>query len=152
MWKFFFIFATLKHQTMSESAGMMNRTFHYRVTVVNMLLPVLLLAVAFHFFWIRGGWNVLAGLGVMLLAVVVVERLLHTEYRFEGDRLLISRGRFARVTIVPLKDITRVQHISRRWLSIDYLWIEYGARHTVSVQPQNMDAFLKEIHKRQDED
>ena len=111
-------------------------------------MPVVLAGIALSVLWHRSRVNAVVGLLLLTVVVFMVERMLHTEYRMEGDRLTVVRGRFSRPTVVPLSDVTRIERVHRRWLAQHYILIEYGSGHQVSVQPQNEQSFLNEIKKR----
>lgn len=125
------------------------RTYQHRFQPWLIAVPVILAGIALGFFWQRSSVGALVGLMLMVVIVGILERMLHTEYRFDDDKLFVVRGRFARTTVVPLSEVTRIEHVRRRWLVQNYILIEYGHRHLVSVQPQNEQGFLNEIKKRQ---
>lgn len=128
-----------------------NRSFQHRMTIAGMAVPAIMAVMALYFLLHRTTIHLIIGFGLVVVIVMMLERLLHTSYQFEGDQLIINRGRFAKKEQVPVKDITRITTIKRRWLFINYLLIEYGAGHETEVQPVNEEAFLKEIKKRQDD-
>ena len=128
-----------------------NRTFQHRVTIVGVAVPIIMAVMALYFLLHRTTIHLIIGFGLVAVIIMMLERLLHTSYVFEGDMLTISRGRFMKKEQVPVKDITRISPIRRQWLLIDYLLIEYGAGHEAEVQPVNEEAFLQEIKKRQDD-
>jgi membrane protein YdbS with pleckstrin-like domain len=128
-----------------------NRTFQHRVTIVGVAVPIIMAVMALYFLLHRTAIHLIIGFGLVAVIIMMLERLLHTSYVFEGDMLTISRGRFMKKEQVPVKDITRISPIRRQWLLIDYLLIEYGAGHEAEVQPVNEEAFLQEIKKRQDD-
>lgn len=129
---------------------MTNRTFQHRVTIVGVAVPIIMAILAMYFLWHRTAVHLIIGFGMIVVIVMMLERLLHTCYLLEGDQLTIVRGRFVKKELVPLKDITRITKIRRRWLCLDYLLIAYGAGHETEVEPANEEAFLKEIKRRQD--
>lgn len=124
----------------------MERTFRQRVTFAGIVMAVVPAALAMSFFWQREAASAFAGFCLAMLTVVIIDRILHTEYAFSSDTLTVSRGRFARKTVVKLVEITRVRQV--RQLFAGYVLIEYGAGHTLSAQPDNADAFIEEIRKR----
>lgn len=124
----------------------MERTFRQRVTLAGIVMSVVPAALAMSFFWQRDATGAFAGFCLAMLTVVVIDRVLHTEYVFSGDTLTVSRGRFARKTVVRLGEITRVRMMHQ--LFVRYVLIEYGAGHSLSAQPDNAEAFIEEINKR----
>ena len=127
------------------------RTFQHRVTAVGMTVPIVTAVLALFFLWHRTPIHIIIGLGLVLVVVILMERLLHTRYELDGDALIIRKGRFDKVERIDVKEITRITRIRRQWLCLDYLLISYGAGHETAVQPQNEEAFLKEIKRRQDD-
>lgn len=128
----------------------MTRTFQHRVTAISLGSIVLMALVAFHFFWQRIPLAVMVGTAVVCLDVMVIERMLHTSYTFtDDDQLLIYRGRFARQLTIPVTSIIRVSEQRHFLHLVSYVLIEYGCSRVTSVQPDNPQAFIEEIEKRQ---
>ena len=127
------------------------RTFQHRVTAVGMTVPLVTAVLALFFLWHRTTVHVIIGLGMVLVVVILMERLLHTQYLFDGEELIIRKGRFDKEERVNVKEITRITRIRRQWLCLDYLLICYGAGHETAVQPQSEEAFLQEIKRRQND-
>lgn len=127
------------------------RTFQHRVTAVGMTVPLVTAVLALFFLWHRTTVHVIIGLGMVLVVVILMERLLHTQYLFDGEELIIRKGRFDKEERVNVKEITRITKIRRQWLCLDYLLICYGAGHETAVQPQSEEAFLQEIKRRQND-
>lgn len=86
----------------------MIRTFHARLdkaVLLGGLLPGTVLAVCF--FWMK---MPLPALFFLLLMVLMVERLIHTEYVMDDDgRLTLCKGRFSRRQMIAIADIERVE-------------------------------------------
>jgi len=129
-----------------------DRSFKRRLENMALAIPLLLVAMIVVVMWHRSLANALVGLLLAILLVLVLERMLHTEYRFEGDMLVVIRGRFAKRKNIPLNEIIRVVPVKGKLLVTHYLLIEYGAGREQAVQPMNEEAFLNEIKKRQNED
>ena len=130
----------------------MYRTFHYRVTFAGFVAVVLTAAAAFSFLWHRTAPNVIIGFMLVFAAMLMIERMIHTEYTFTPEGMLvIRRGRFSRTLSVPVNEILRAEVVRHRLLPVRYVLIEYGAGHEVSVQPVGEDAFLRELRKRQEQ-
>lgn len=124
----------------------MERTFRQRVTLAGIVISVVPAGLAMSFFWQRDATGAFAGFCLAMLSIVIIDRILHTEYVFSGGMLTVSRGRFARKTVVKIDEITRVRLMQR--LFARYVLIEYGAGHSLSAQPDNAEAFIEEIRKR----
>lgn len=134
---------------------MADRTFHKRFTLTARVGVVLFALLAGYFFWVK-----MAIIGIFLAIVIVgmIERILNTTYTLkrvkpidrddEMEYLVISEGRFSSNKNVLLCDIIEVRSV-KTFLGLDRcLVIEYGCKHLVSVQPDNEEAFRKEIEKR----
>ena len=126
---------------------MINRTFRRRISPVAAVMPMITALLALAFFWKKNVSTLAAGICLVALTVVLIERLLHTEYAFTGDRLTVSQGRFSRKVDISVREITRLTVVKR--LFVTYVLIAYGAGRSLSVEPDNIDEFIKEVNKRQ---
>ena len=135
---------------------MADRTFHKRFNTTARVGVVVFALLAGYFFWVK---MAIIGIFVAIIIVGMIERILNTTYTFkkvkpidrhdESDYLIINEGRFSSNRNVPVCDITRV-HTAKTFLGLDHcLVIEYGHHNMVTVQPDNEEAFEKEISKRQ---
>ena len=135
---------------------MTDRTFHKRFSVPAKCGVAVFALLTGYFFWVK-----VAIIGILLAIVIVgmIERILNTTYTFkkvkpidrddEMEYLIINEGRFSSNRNVPVCDITSV-HTAKTFLGLDHcLVIEYGHHNMVTVQPDNEEAFEKEISKRQ---
>lgn len=130
----------------------MNRTFHYRVSLVNYLAVFIVAAAALFFFWNRSIANAVVGFLLLMAVLMMVERIIHTMYVFTADGVLvIDRGRFSRSIAIPVSDIIKVGIVRPALLPVRFVTIEYGAGRVVTVQPVNEEAFVDEIKRRQEE-
>ena len=129
----------------------MNRTFHYRVSLLNYVAIVVVAAAALCMFWHRSAAGAVAGLALMMAVVLMVERIVHTAYVFTADGMLvISKGRYSRRVAIRITDIVSVERVRAGVLGVRYVLIRYGAGREVSVQPAGEDAFVGEITRRQE--
>lgn len=129
----------------------MNRSFHYRASWLNYFCIVIVAGAAMFSFWHRSAVNALVGFLLMGVAVLMIERIIHTVYVLTSDgRLIISRGRFSRELSVPVNEIIRMRVVRPGLLGVRYVLIEYGAGHETTVQPVNEDAFMREVRDRQE--
>jgi hypothetical protein len=130
---------------------MPNRTFHKPVSAAYIMLVCSLSMLSMHFFWRHTGVNPLLGLALAVLAVIVIERMIHTTYTFTAEGcLVVERGRFSRRLHIRVDEIVSVKRMKRPF--VRYILIEYGAGRQVAVQPDNELGFLDEIKKRQTND
>lgn len=135
---------------------MADRTFHKRFNTTARVGVVVFALLAGYFFWVK---MAIIGIFVAIIIVGMIERILNTTYTFkkvkpidrddEMEYLIINEGRFSSNRNVPVCDITNV-HTAKTFLGLDHcLVIEYGHHNMVTVQPDNEEAFEKEISKRQ---
>ena len=129
----------------------MNRTFHYRVSLLNYVAIAVVAAAALCMFWHRSAAGAVAGLALMMAVVLMVERIVHTAYVFTADgMLIISKGRFSRRVAIRITDIVSVERVRAGVLGVRYVLIRYGAGREVSVQPAGEEVFVGEITRRQE--
>ena len=138
---------------------MADRTFHKRFTISSKVGISVFTALAAYFFWTKT-----AIIGILLAIVIVgmIERILHTTYTFrrvkpidrdeEMDFLIVNEGRFSRNKTVPVCDIVRMEQVKTAMGMDHCVVIEYGIKRLICVQPDNEEAFIKEIKKRQEND
>ena len=135
---------------------MADRTFHKRFNTTARVGVVVFALLAGYFFWVK---MAIIGIFVAIIIVGMIERILNTTYTFkkvkpidrddEMEYLIINEGRFSSNRNVPVCDIISV-HTAKTFLGLDNcLVIEYGHHNMVTVQPDNEEAFEKEISKRQ---
>lgn len=100
-------------------------------------------------FWHRSAANALVGLVLMLAVVLMVERIIHTAYVFTGDGLLlVSRGRFSRRVVIRLAEVTSAEVVRAGLLRVRYVLVRYGGGRELALQPDNEEAFVREIMRR----
>ena len=135
---------------------MAERNFRKRFNTTARVGVVVFALLAGYFFWVK---MAIIGIFVAIIIVGMIERILNTTYTFkkvkpidrddEMEYLIINEGRFSSNRNVPVCDIISV-HTAKTFLGLDHcLVIEYGHHNMVTVQPDNEEAFEKEISKRQ---
>ena len=121
----------------------MNRTFHRHLSIAGVCGIIVFSILAFFLFWSK---SPIAGLVLVLVVVLMTERMLHTSYIFTQERgeqlLVIDRGRLARREVVKVTPMKRLGGLSR------FVMVVYGSDRMVAVEPENEDAFCKELMKR----
>lgn len=125
----------------------MNRTFHHRFTLSAKCLIALLGLLAFWLFWQR---MPLVASVVVMMALLMMERVLHGSYTLTDNQLLIDRGRFARRREIRLCDIVRCTPMKGVFGLSHYLLIEHGAGQLVAIQLSEEAVFMHELKKRQE--
>ncbi|MGI6232467.1 MAG: PH domain-containing protein [Prevotella sp.] len=124
----------------------MQRTFHHRFTLGAKCALLLCGAGAFYLFWMRA---VLLGLVVCIIFIMIMERVLHSEYIIDNGSLLIRRGRFAKDTLVALTDIQHCRLMRTNFGLSRFLVLETRQGRLLMVEPENEQAFIDYIRKQQ---
>lgn len=87
------------------------------------------------------------------VVVLMIERVVHTTYVFRRndneEMLYIDNGRFSKTRRIRVNDIVSCRKMSTGFGLSRYVLLQYGHKQLVSVQPDNADAFIEEIRKRQ---
>lgn len=126
----------------------MNRTFHRKLSVETLAAIVLLGGVALFCFWQRTTAMAVVGALVMAVGVMAIERMIHTAYVFTDDKLVIEKGRFAKTLTLAVSDIVKAERVPTPLRTSQILFLQVGSRH-IALQPDNVEAFLQELKKRQ---
>lgn len=130
----------------------MERTFHQQFTMANKCGITVFSLLAFYLLWQKAA---LTGLFVAVIVVLMIERMIYTTYTFtvseRSEVLRIDRGRFSRPTVIAVNEIVRCTLMKTAFGLSHYLLIEYGERRMVSVTPDNSEAFIAELKKRQEQ-
>ena len=130
---------------MPNFAAEMKRTFHSRFTMSAKLTIILLGIASFLLMWRMS----IAALPVMMMLVISIERVIHTEYVFtEKGTLIISRGRFARTVTIDLAKVNGIRQVRNVWGR--WLVIECADGSRTAVQPRNEGEFIRMIYKAKD--
>lgn len=78
---------------------------------------------------------------------------MHTTYVFrnngEEEMLYIDNGRFSKTRQIRVNDIVSCRKMSTGFGLSQYVLLQCGHKRLVSVQPDNADAFIVEVKKRQ---
>ena len=130
----------------------MNRTFRHRLSAVSLILPILLILITFCVLWEPRLPHFIVGMLLVVIIVLMLERLLHTEYVFEGKHLIIRKGRFHQQITVEVKDIVNAKVVHHRFMPVRYILIEDIHGKMFGVQPVNEEGFLKEVEKRKNDE
>lgn len=118
----------------------MTRTFHHRFTLGARCGVILCTLLALYLFWTQ---SALMGILVVLVDVLIIERVLHSEYVIDDRRLIIRRGRFARTVTIPLDAIHSCRPVPSLFGLVRYLLIEYGAARVQAVEPAEEASFIR---------
>lgn len=126
---------------------MSRRTFQRNFTLQAKAGLTVFLLLALYLFWHR---YAVAGGVTALLVVLLMEQVLHSCYVFDGDLLVIHRGRFRKDRVLHVNEITRCTPMRTTFGVVHYLLLQYGADHLIDVEPAQEQEFMKELRKRQD--
>lgn len=127
---------------------MTDRTFHRKFTPTAKAGVAALSLLMGYCFWVK---EVVVAVLCMALVVFAIEKVLHSEYVFRDNRLIIRKGRFSKEKAIPVGEIVRCTRMTTAFGLVSYLVIEYGHLHLEDVEPDNEQAFMKELRRRQDE-
>lgn len=127
---------------------MTDRTFHRKFTPTAKLGLVVLSVLMFYCFWVK---EVLIAVLCLVLVVFAIEKVLHAEYVFHDGQLIVRKGRFRKPKVIDIVEIVRCTRMTTAFGLVSYLLIEYGQQHLEDVEPDNEQAFMKELKRRQDE-
>lgn len=128
----------------------MDRIFHKRFTLAAKSYITVFALLVVYLFWIRGTINILLGLVFVIYLVFFIESVINTTYKFTDDGLLvIDKGRFSKKQSIPVNEIIKASKRSSQFKFSRYILLEYGANKTVSVLPEDEEAFMDELVKRQ---
>ena len=128
----------------------MDRTFHQRLSPATACGILAFGLLALYLFWVKS-----ALMGCILAAVVVlmIERVVHTNYVFRRDEdeemLYIDNGLFSKTRRIRVNDIVQCRKMTTGFGLSQYVLLQCGHKRLVSVQPDNADAFIAEVRKRQ---
>lgn len=132
----------------------MNRLFNAKIEPGSLLLLVLVLAVTVFLMWTSR--NGIAILIMLLLLVVMIERIIHTNYTVTPDgRLIIHMGRFSKDKTVDLAQVRSVERVAA--LRIfgkalrTFVVIECVDGRVFSLIPKEEEKFIKTLNSRRNE-
>ena len=132
----------------------MNRVFHARILPAYVLALALFAYLLIHAFWVK---SALLALLCMVVLVLVVERIIHTQYTVTADgRLLVDRGRFRRRLELAVTDILLVEQVKAplfgALLVSHYVLVHYKGGKTVALLPVREEEFIQVLRKRMQKD
>lgn len=111
---------------------------------------ILFAAVAFYWLWFRtNAVYVVFGAVFVVMTIIATDRAVNSEYRLTDDgRLIVRRGRFGRRKIIRLDDISDVRIMPLAFRLGSFVLIECKDGKVVSLQPGNIDSFVKAVRKQ----
>ena len=127
----------------------MSRSFRGKTPATSWVLVGVLMFVAGYSAWERSG--ILMALSLVVL-VVVIDRIIHTEYTLTGGELQIHRGRFASIQTVRLSDIQKIDEVSGTRIGgkplTTFLMLTLEGGREVIVSPRDVQSFIEHIQKQ----
>lgn len=126
----------------------MPQTFQSRIQISSIILLVLLLALAIYFMWNTNGLMIAI---TLFLMCVVIEQIIHTEYRIADGILTIHRGRLMPEKRIEISSILRIERINRLRIGghtlKSYIFITCANGQIETITPKNIDDFIAAISK-----
>lgn len=128
----------------------MNRIFHARITLTDIVLLSLISGMSIWLLWNR--MAVLALLFLVLM-VIVTEKMIHTTYTITTDgSLIIYKGRFLKIRQIALEDIQSVSVVSPFRIFgktiRHYVLIECSGGMELALLPKKEDELIEMLGKR----
>ena len=123
----------------------MIRTFHHRFTLGSKCGAILLALLAIFLFWVQA---IIAGCILIVLHVLFIERVLHSEYVFNDDTLTIYRGRFSKTRVIRLADIKSCRPVKTAFGMGHFLLLGLANQQYVAVEPRQEASFVKHLQNR----
>ncbi len=127
----------------------MTRTFHRRFSLPSRCGVIIFALMAFYLFMVKA---IVAALALVAVLVLIIERLLHTQYVFRDRTLYVERGRFARTIAIPVDAIYACRPMSNTFGLSRYLLLQYDHDHIQVVQPAEEEAFVAFLKRMQRHD
>ncbi len=125
----------------------MVRTFHHKFSLPSKCGVVVFAIMAFYLFMVKA---IVAALALVVAEVLIIERLLHTQYVFRDGTLFVERGRFAKTIEIPVGSIYACRPMSNTFGMVRYLLLQYDHDHLQVVQPAEEQAFVKYLKRLQE--
>lgn len=105
----------------------MNKIFHSRITWYNYLYLIVLAVTVFALLWEK---HSIAAVIIMIFLVVLIERIIHTDYTVTTNgKLIIYHGRFSKRQEFLISKIVRIDEVRTfkigRFYLTRYLLIKY---------------------------
>lgn len=127
----------------------MDIIFHHRLSVGEVSGIMICAIAAFISLWVRQPVSVIIGVLFLVLAVLFIERAIHTTYIITSDGWLrVDRGRLSGKANVRIADISRCTKVRLMGGLTHYLLIEYGGKgRLLHVQPADEDRMKRIIDK-----
>lgn len=130
----------------------MNRTFQARTSWYQLLYIILVAGLCFYMMWVKQ--SILATILAVLL-IVLIERIIHTEYVLSSDnQLIIIKGRFTKPKIIQLEDITDIeQRTTAKFGSFyvtSFVLLTLHKNQYIALTPTHAERFITAIIKRKE--
>lgn len=131
----------------------MNRLFNAKIEPGSLLLLALVLAATVFLMWTsRNGIVIMV---MLLLMLVMIERVIHTNYTVTSDgKLIIHTGRFSKDKTVDLSQVRGAERMAGIRLFgkalRTFVVIECYDGRVFSLIPKEEDKFLKYVRQRLD--
>lgn len=127
----------------------MQRIFHRRFSLAAKCCMTIMMLIAFYLFWFKSAIHAMMGTVVVVLLVYLIERVINTKYILNDTELIIDGGRISHKQSLKLNEIITCTKSKTLFGLSHFIVISYGANRQITVQPEDDDAFINEIKKRQ---
>lgn len=129
----------------------MNRTFHSKVRIDQIIYLILLTALCFFLIWEQ---QAILSTIIGLLMVVLIERIIHTEFILSDSVITINKGRFTKSKSIEYNDIVDVEiktttKFGSRYL-MKYILLTLKDKKYVGITPSNVEDCYKAIIRRKE--
>lgn len=126
----------------------MNRIFNAKVEPGSWVLLLAILVVAVFLMWTSR--NGIAICIMLLLLVVIIERIIHTNYTVTPDgKLIVHTGRFAKDKVIDLTQVRRVKRMATMRIFgrplRTFVLIECVDGRILSLIPREEEKFVKYV-------
>ena len=127
----------------------MLHTFHAKVPATTWIFLAALFFLAGYSAWFKQPVILLVAL---LLLVVIIERVIHTEFVIGNGKLLIRKGRFSKEKTILIADITSIEQVQGMRIGgkalFSYLVINCKEGRPIAVIPKDETGFSQQIYKQ----
>lgn len=129
----------------------MNRTFHSKVRFDQIVYLILLTALCVFLIWEK---QAILSTIIGLLIVVLIERIIHTEFILSEKAITINKGRFTKSKSVQLDDILDVEiktttKFGSHYL-MKYILLTLKDKRYIGITPSNIEECYKAIVRKKE--
>lgn len=130
----------------------MNRTFQSKVRWHQIFLLLLLTGLCIYMIWYQ--YAIISAI-LAIFMIVLIERIIHTEYTITDNNLLIIRkGRYTKTRQIPLSDITDIEikttsNVGGQYL-LKYILLTLKGNEYIGITPTNVEECYKVLVRKKE--